>query len=586
MKTVWVLVISVLFSVFVLAAPGGGRLPDYEYTEIMRWQVLAPVITIPEKEYTAFFSQPLTPEQIAELSQAGITLVSSYGNIGVLRGPATAFAAFGPGSEAFPWVQVLLPSIAFLPSTAKPPANFYAISKEDLLKATNADALQARGLTGEGVKVCVIDNGFTGELGTRLPKGNVHYLKIKWITETQPQFVEGYYKAVHGEACAEAIFNIAPKAEFFLISAPTLNDRLATYSLIYQGAIKVDLISDSTFYPLPLDHGDGKGPLGVACAELASEIPYFFAIGNMSACGSTDRGMYRTVYTDRDGTRGHDFDSQATDKVDRNTLAIEVKSSIPCDILVVLEWDGWPWQVKEDLDKPWTKEEVIRVQDVDLVVYYRAPMGSLSVVGKSDMNQFSQGGFPPLEYVYIEKAKSGTYLIQVANVSDMHNISGVFTRPVEFNVLVYVMGEGEMTLEHCTREGTVFNMAAAENVVCVGAVGWAGAEWCVMPFSSQGPTSDGRLKPELVAPNGYFSQALNGPFGGTSAAAPVVAGGAALLLQANPKLSPQGLLETLIKGATKLCGSSCNGQCLAPNPYNYLVGWGLVNFLKCYELVR
>ncbi|MBC7344836.1 MAG: S8 family serine peptidase, partial [Clostridia bacterium] len=342
----------------------------------------------------------------------------------------------------------------------------------------------------------------------------------------------------------------------------------------------MDLISDSTFYPVPLDHGDGKGPLGAAAAELTAKVPYFYAVGNMSTCSSTDRALYRTVYSDGDGTRGHDFDLQATDKVDRNTLAIEVEGSTPCNILVVLEWDSWPWQVKEDPEKPWTKEEIIRVQDIDMVLYRQAPTGAISVVGKSDINQFARGGIPPVEYVYLEEAQPGTYLIQVANVSDMHDIPGVFTRAVEFNVLVYLLGEGEMTIEHCTREGTVFNIAAAESVVCVGAVGWTGTEWCVMPFSSQGPTSDGRVKPELVAPNGYLSQVLNGPFGGTSASAPVVAGGAALLLQAKPSLSPQELAQALIQGTTKLCGTSCNGPCLSLNPYNYAVGWGMLILLK------
>ncbi|MDW8031920.1 MAG: S8 family serine peptidase [Aquificaceae bacterium] len=74
-------------------------------------------------------------------------------------------------------------------------------------------------------------------------------------------------------------------------------------------------------------------------------------------------------------------------------------------------------------------------------------------------------------------------------------------------------------------------------------------------FSSRGPTVDGRVKPDISA-GGYvvYTAEEGGTYGynaGTSFSSPVVAGLIALLLEANPNLTPEGAKELLCQMALK-----------------------------------
>ncbi len=115
--------------------------------------------------------------------------------------------------------------------------------------------------------------------------------------------------------------------------------------------------------------------------------------------------------------------------------------------------------------------------------------------------------------------------------------------------------------------GYITSPADGDSVIAVGAVH---QEKRRVYFSSYGPTSDGRIKPDVMAMGMgviCYSPSINGYIqaSGTSLACPQVAGVCALLLEARPGLKPIQIREALRQTADR-----------AASP-DTLYGWGIVN---------
>ncbi len=129
--------------------------------------------------------------------------------------------------------------------------------------------------------------------------------------------------------------------------------------------------------------------------------------------------------------------------------------------------------------------------------------------------------------------------------------------------------------------------ADAPGVIAVGSVHpWSGE---IAATSSRGPTADGRIKPDVVAPgqgvvtvSGRAAAAGSEPFSvreysqvsGTSYAAPIAAGVCALLLQQHPDWTPEDVASALRSTAVDL----------GPAGPDTLYGWGRVDAARASGL--
>ena len=130
-------------------------------------------------------------------------------------------------------------------------------------------------------------------------------------------------------------------------------------------------------------------------------------------------------------------------------------------------------------------------------------------------------------------------------------------------------------LEYPISKSSVSVPADASGAIVVGAVNHI--DGTLEPFSSQGPTNNGKLAPHVVGPDGVSTLSFGGdPFFGTSATAPYIAGLAALIIQTNPDITPAQLLDEIQQNTDSSSYS-------LENDFDYSYGYGSVSAIFLVE---
>ena len=372
-----------------------------------------------------------------------------------------------------------------------------------------SSAWNQAGLRGQGIKVGVIDlpfgfNGFSRLMGNELPSTVQArcYTSLGKFTQFLASCENSILGSNHGTLVAEALIDIAPEVSLYIATPRSLGDLQTTTDWMVSQGVSVIVHSITHEYDGP---GDGTSPFSNSPLRAIDRAVAGGSVWVNSA-GNDGQNTWFGPPINSDGDTWIDFNG--------SDEGIDIQLEAGDEIRVQLRWeDSWGRATS----------------DFDLFVYDHAT--KVIVASSFDPQQGAAGDVPYESVAYIA-SRDGWYFISVSHHS------GSIPRWIQVKVW------GVDSINPHTERGGIANPAESRNpgMLAVGAAHWNSVD-SIEPYSSRGPTPDGRVKPDIVGAD-CGATALRpldedgDGFCGTSQAAPHVAGMAVLVRQQFPTYTP------------------------------------------------
>lgn len=371
-----------------------------------------------------------------------------------------------------------------------------------------ANKLRELGITGKGIRVGIISDGANDWPSARnsgdLPQTLTVYGSCS-KRSANPAQCSPALTCNEGTAMAEIIHDLAPDAELAVAAVGTSLEFISQINRL-AGTFKANIIVDDLgFFGEPYF---ADGDLARAVTALPSDILYVSSAGN-SAASHYERD-YRKFPA---STNIHDFGAQEGTGPDE-TLGFVVPANR--GTVALLQWN-------ESFNNP--------SSDYDLYIF--DSNGTIT-------QQSAFDGGPAIEGVCVPNTGSGNQV----RFAVVDKFSGSARR-----LEMFFLGAGG--IEYEIPSGSIFGHPGVTRALAIGTIN-AGSNSSAF-YSSRGPAQNGRPKPDLTGVDGVSVTGAGGfpsTFFGTSAAAPHVAGVAALLMSASKKNTTQAVRQAMLSTAT------------------------------------
>ena len=396
-----------------------------------------------------------------------------------------------------------------------------------------ADAWHRMGFRGQGIKVGVIDSGFEDfselQRNGRLPRNVMArcYPPRDSQRPVSSSLADCEADSVHGTATAETVIDVAPEVQLYIAQPQSRADLMDAVDWMVENGVDVINRSLGSGYEGP---GDGTsyfsdGVIRSVDAAVAGGIVFVNSGGNGS------KEVWHGTFNDPDGNNVHDF------RV--GDIGNSFHLSYGGRVSAFMRWDD-----------SWGGADC----DLNLFLMHRGEeFFSDKTVQSGGANDIPLAGFwyelRPPRSPEEEEARFPFYLVITKGTCA--------EEPAWIQLTARIREPGD-DLQYYSPGHHVGNPAESRNpgMLAVGATHW-GSPGVIASYSSRGPTTDGRIKPDITGiacgrSTVYGDRDADGTecwFPGTSQAAPHVAGLAALVKQRFPDYTPAQVADYLKKHA-------------------------------------